>query len=81
MSALAFFLGWPFPTGLRTLSKRFPGLVPWGWGINGCASVVGAVLGKILAVTFGFRVVMVLACMLYLLAAMTYSMNLRGKGG
>ncbi|MBN1106897.1 MAG: SAM-dependent methyltransferase, partial [Deltaproteobacteria bacterium] len=45
ISALAFFLGWPFPVGLRTLSGRFPGLVPWAWGINGCASVVGAVLG------------------------------------
>jgi len=77
---LAFFLGWPFPTGLRTLSSRFPVLVPWAWGVNGCASVVGAVLGKILAVTFGFRMLMVGACLLYLTALILFYKNLREKG-
>jgi hypothetical protein len=65
LSALAFFLGWPFPTGLRLLSRSCPHLVPWAWGINGCASVAGAVLGKFLALTFGLQMVMFMACGLY----------------
>ena len=68
LSILAFFLGWPFPWGLRSVAKSFPGLVPWAWGINACASVVGAVLGKVLAISLGFRNVMFMACLLYVLA-------------
>lgn len=73
LATLSFFLGWPFPTGLRLVSKRFPAMVPWAWGINGCASVVGAVLGKCLAVSFGFRWVMIAASALYLLAVFGFN--------
>ncbi len=68
----AFVLGWPFPLGLREVSRSRPGLAPWAWGVNGCASVMGAVLGKCLAMDMGFRGVMVLAWILYLLAAMLF---------
>jgi len=68
----SFFLGWPFPSGLRVTADRFPGLVPWAWGVNGCASVVGAVLGKGLAVSVGFSTVMLVACALYFVALFCY---------
>jgi len=79
LSVLAFFLGWPFPWGLRLLAKRFPGLVPWAWGVNGCASVVGAVLGKFLAINLGFRNVMAIACLLYVLAVLIFQWRF-GRG-
>jgi hypothetical protein len=66
--SLAFFLGWPFPAGLRVTSKHSPNLVPWAWGVNGCASVVGAVMGKLLSISFGFQWTTVTACVLYLAA-------------
>ena len=72
ISLLAFFLGWPFPSGLRVMARKFPSLVPWAWGINGCASVIGAVLGKCLAVTIGFRLLMFSACVLYFLAIVVF---------
>jgi spermidine synthase len=72
ISLLSFFLGWPFPAGLRVLAGSYPGLVPWAWGINGCASVIGAVLGKCLAVSIGFRLLMLLACGLYIAAAVVF---------
>lgn len=72
LCVLSFFLGWPFPSGLRILSEKHPDLVPWAWGINGCASVIGAVLGKCLAISIGFRFLMGIACLLYLLALITY---------
>ena len=69
---LAFFLGWPFPAGLRVMARSSPALVPWAWGVNGCASVVGAVLGKMLSISFGFLWTMILACTLYVIAAVTF---------
>ena len=77
LSILSFFLGWPFPSGLRVMAKKFPGLVPWAWGINGCASVIGAVLGKCLAVSIGFKLLMLSACALYLLAIATFYITFR----
>jgi hypothetical protein len=69
---LAFFLGWPFPAGLRFTASASPVLVPWAWGVNACASVVGAVLGKLLSISFGFQRTMVLACVLYLVAGAAF---------
>ena len=69
IAPLAFFMGMPFPLGLERLSAVAPGFVPWAWGINGFASVVSAVLATLLAVEFGFNAVIVLALVLYGIAA------------
>ena len=42
--------------------------VAWGWAVNGFASVVGAVLATILAVTYGFHTVLVVALVICLIA-------------
>lgn len=72
IAPLAFFLGIPFPLGLTKVSSRLPEIVPWAWGINGCASVVSPVLATILAMSFGFTVVVLLAVALYGLAAVSF---------
>ncbi|NCF60872.1 MAG: SAM-dependent methyltransferase, partial [Gammaproteobacteria bacterium] len=69
IAPLAFFMGMPFPLGLKRLSGLAPGFLPWAWGINGFASVVSAVLATLLAIEFGFNVVILLALVLYALAA------------
>ncbi|MDP3937330.1 MAG: SAM-dependent methyltransferase, partial [Deltaproteobacteria bacterium] len=69
IAPLAFFMGMPFPLGLAMLARRAPSLVPWAWGVNGCASVVGAVLATLVAMEAGQRTVVSLACALYLLSA------------
>ena len=69
IAPLAFFMGMPFPLGLERLSVIAPGFVPWAWGINGFASVVSSVLATLLAIDFGFNVVLVLALLFYVLAA------------
>lgn len=71
IAPLAFCMGMPFPLGLTQLSATAPGLVPWAWAINGCASVVSAVLATLLAVHIGFSGVAALAMGLYSLAAAT----------
>ncbi len=73
IAPLAFIMGLPFPLGLSRVSVEAPGLVPWAWAINGCASVVGAVLAGILAMHFGFTAVVCSALVLYALAAAVFT--------
>jgi len=61
----AFVMGMPFPLGLRYVSSRNENHVPWAWGINGCMSVVSTALATIIAVEFGFVVVMLCAAGAY----------------
>ena len=68
LAPLAFLMGWPFPAGMLLLEKWSPGLLPWAWGINGFASVAAAPLTVLLAMSLGFRLVLALAVMAYLLA-------------
>jgi hypothetical protein len=72
IAPLGFSMGLPFPLGLRRVAKETPDLVPWAWGINGCASVVGAVLASLLAMEFGFTAVLVIALVLYTAAALVF---------
>jgi len=70
IAPLAMAMGMPFPVGLRQLRASAAGLVPWAWAINGCASVVSAVLAVVLAMHFGFTAVILIAATLYCLAAL-----------
>lgn len=65
---LAFAMGMPFPLGLAALQQVSPQLMPWAWGINGCASVLSAVLAVLLAIEIGFNGVMLCAILLYVMA-------------
>lgn len=65
---LAFVMGMPFPLGLAATCRNDPQLMPWAWGINGCASVLSAILAIMLAIEIGFSGVMLSAIMLYALA-------------
>lgn len=63
-----FFMGMPFPLGLSWTSRYFSSFVPWAWGINGYATVIGSVLSVILALHFGFRTVLWIATAAYVVA-------------
>ena len=69
IAPLAFFMGMPFPMGLARVEAGDARLVPWAWGINGCASVTGAVLATLLAIHVGFMAVVGAAMVLYAVAA------------
>jgi hypothetical protein len=66
IAPLAFCMGMPFPVALDTLTKHANHYVPWAWGINGCASVISAVLATLLAIHYGFSAVILAAVILYL---------------
>jgi hypothetical protein len=77
IAPLGFAMGVPFPSGLQLVAAEAPGLVPWAWGINGCASVVGAVLASLLAMHIGFTLVVCVALALYAVAALTLTTSIR----
>lgn len=62
---LAFFMGMPFPLGMRLWAEKAPDLVPLGWSVNGCTSVLGAIFPVIIALGWGFPKVFFVAALLY----------------
>lgn len=64
----SFFMGMPFPSAIRVLDASRQDQIPWAWGINGSLSVIATAMATLIAVEMGFRVVMLLAMFLYLVA-------------
>ncbi|MDJ0720032.1 MAG: hypothetical protein QNJ04_00275 [Desulfobacterales bacterium] len=62
---LAVPMGMAFPLGIVTLTAKRSGLVPWAWGINGCATVLGAIAVPLLATQTGYAFIMKLALGFY----------------
>ncbi len=72
IAPLAFCMGIPFPLAMASVGAQAPALIPWAWGVNGCASVISAVLATLLAIHFGFTTVVLLALALYALAYLAF---------
>lgn len=72
---LGVLLGMPLPGGMRMLASRSPDLVPWGWGLNGAFSVIGATLAVFIAMNWGFSVTLLTAMGVYALAAVTLQLR------
>lgn len=73
LGPLAFLMGMPFPLGLRRVAGMGGNEVPWAWAVNGWGSVVSPVLATLIAIHFGFRIVVLAAAGLYVIAALAYS--------
>ena len=65
---LGFFMGIPFPMGMKLLGQKNEALIPWAWAVNGCLSVLAPILTIMLAMTMGFKAAMWLGAIAYLLA-------------
>ena len=66
----SFLMGMAFPLGIRLLNDLNKTLIPWAWGINGCFSVISAVLAVLIALHVGFQAVILLAALSYLMSAL-----------
>lgn len=69
LAPLGFLLGIPFPLGLSRAAARQSIWLPWAWGINGSAAVVGAALAPVIAVHLGFSAVLLAGLSCYALAS------------
>ena len=70
IAPLAWFMGMPFSLGIARVARVSADLIPWAWGINGCASVIAAILATLLAIHIGFTAVVAIAVGLYGAAAL-----------
>jgi hypothetical protein len=71
LGPLGICLGTFMSVGLRAvsdLSEHGEEYVAWSWTVNGFASVVGSVLPTLLAMFFGFTVVLAIAVLTYAVA-------------
>jgi hypothetical protein len=78
LAPLSVLMGLPFPLGLAWLEKMnakadHMSLIPWAWAINGCVSVVSAVLAAIFAISFGFTFVLITGAAAYAVAGVLYT--------
>ncbi|MBI1969441.1 hypothetical protein HYS48_01990 [Candidatus Woesearchaeota archaeon] len=64
ISPLAFFMGMPFPAGIRRIQNPY---ISWAWAINGSASVLGSILAVTIAMHIGYSVVFLFGGVLYIL--------------
>lgn len=67
-----FLLGIFFPSGLRLICHDDNNTIAWAWGINCGFSVLGSILSIIIAQFRGFNMVLILACILYFLAYLSF---------
>lgn len=71
LAPMGILMGVPFPMGLAWLEGAGSPLVSWAWAVNGCASVMAAVLAAILVLSTNFSVVLLLGALFYGIAAIT----------
>jgi predicted membrane-bound spermidine synthase len=63
---LGFFMGSPFPLGIRLLKEMaMESKIPWMWGVNGVSSVFGSVLTIVIAISIGFTGALLLSACCY----------------
>lgn len=72
VAPLAFFMGMPFPSGLRVVEALSPNLTPWAWGINGAAGVFASVGAIVVAMELGFTIVLLFSLAVYLVGAAVF---------
>jgi hypothetical protein len=77
LAPLGILLGMPFPTGLRIVSDEASSLVPWSWGVNGFFTVIGTVTALILGMAFGFKIVLLVGALCYLIALVAIAASKR----
>jgi hypothetical protein len=70
MAPTALLVGNPFPWGIGRLQGQAPGTIPLAWAVNGFASVVSACLAVLVAMAYGFTLLLAVAAGLYVLAGL-----------
>ena len=66
-----FFLGMPFPAGIKYLSAGRQEDIPWAWAFNGYFSVISTALATIISVEAGYVWLLVIAAFTYALVGLT----------
>jgi predicted membrane-bound spermidine synthase len=68
LAPLGLAMGMPLPGAVRLLAREAPAMIPWAWGLNGAASVMGSVAALTIALAAGFDQALLVAASLYAIA-------------
>jgi hypothetical protein len=68
LGAPGFFLGMPFPLGIKHLTEGKQEDIPWAWAFNGYFSVISTALATIVSVEAGYAWLLLIAAFIYALA-------------
>jgi hypothetical protein len=68
LAPLGLAMGMPLPSAIRLLARQAPEVIPWAWGLNGAASVMGSAAALSLALAAGFNQALLAAAALYVVA-------------
>jgi hypothetical protein len=68
LAPIGFVMGMPFPLGIRLAAKTNQKLIPWAWCANGCSSVLSSIGALMIAISFSFSTVFLLAIVVYFCA-------------
>ena len=79
LAPIGFFMGMPFPLGIRLISAGDRSSVAWMWSINAVMSVLGATLSVALSVQFGFRFATLLGVGAYCIAFLSMALPERSR--
>jgi hypothetical protein len=77
IAPLAIPMGIPFPSGLSALATERGGFIAWAWSINGFFSVIGSSATVLIAISWGFKSIILIAVSLYIVAAFLFARLLR----
>jgi hypothetical protein len=75
----AFCMGVPYPNGLDALQERKPHLLPWAWGMNGGLSLAGSALARIIAVSWGFPLLLAAGAGIYLMIGLLFPLAIASR--
>lgn len=77
--AIAFPMGCALPQGMLRIRAAGASTIAWAWGINGFTSVIGSLAAVLIAMHWGFTVLMAAASLCYLAAALLGSQLIGGQ--
>jgi hypothetical protein len=72
LAPLGLLMGMPLPSGLSAARARDPARLPWLWGVNAAASVLGSVLATLGSMHAGITALLLSGVALYVLAAVSW---------
>ncbi|HLQ27125.1 MAG TPA: hypothetical protein VK138_14770 [Acidiferrobacterales bacterium] len=79
VAPLSFALGFPFPLGLFFFRGEQSNFLPWAWSLNGAFSVISTPLANLLAITAGYKMLLIASLLLYAMIFVMFPIPIRQK--
>jgi len=75
----SFCMGFPFPLAIQKIASCNEKAIPWAWAINGSGSVIASILAVMIAMQYGFKMVLLVSALCYLCACAASLLLIKAK--